>query len=310
MTTLRLGTRKSLMATTQSRRVADELERRTGVTVELVGVTTEGDVSRAHLTQMGGTGVFVSALRDRLLAGEVDFAVHSLKDLPTAPAEGITLAAVHRRDDPRDALCGPAKLADLPPGARVGTGSPRRVAQLRALRGDLKVVPIRGNADTRLRKITDGELDAVVLAYAGLGRIGRLDAVAEVLDPEQMLPAPGQGALAIECRSDRADLVELLRTVDDPATRAAVTAERTVLAVLEAGCSAPVGAYATVEDSADAEPSLYLTACVAGIDGARQVRLSASGRPERAEEIGRELAARLLAQGADQLMGERDIEPR
>lgn len=310
MITLRLGTRKSLMATTQSRRVAETLEQRTGVTVELVGVTTEGDVSRAHLTQMGGTGVFVSALRDSLLAGEVDFAVHSLKDLPTAPTEGITLAAVYRRDDPRDALCGSAKLADLPHGARVGTGSPRRVAQLRALRGDLNVVPIRGNADTRLRKITDGELDAVVLAYAGLGRIGRLDAVAEVLDPDQVLPAPGQGALAIECRSDRADLVELLRTVDDRATRAAVTAERTVLAVLQAGCSAPVGAYATVEDSADVKPSLYLTACVASIDGARQVRLSASGHPERAEEVGRELAARLLAQGADQLMGERDIEPR
>ncbi|MBA9001438.1 hydroxymethylbilane synthase [Thermomonospora cellulosilytica] len=310
MTTLRLGTRKSLMATTQSRHVADVLEERTGVTVELVGVTTEGDVSRAHLAQIGGTGVFVSALRDRLLSGEVDFAVHSLKDLPTGPAEGIALAAVYRRDDPRDALCGPAKLADLPRGATVGTGSPRRVAQLRALRGDLNVVPIRGNADTRLRKVTDGELDAVVLAYAGLGRIGRLDAVAEVLDPEQMLPAPGQGALAIECRSDRADLVELLRTVDDPATRAAVTAERTVLAALEAGCAAPVGAYATVEDTADVESSLYLTACVASIDGARQVRLSASGHPERAEEVGRELAARLFAQGADQLMGERDIEPR
>ncbi|PKK12187.1 hydroxymethylbilane synthase [Thermomonospora sp. CIF 1] len=311
MTALRLGTRKSLMATTQSRRVGDELTRLTGHAVELVGVTTEGDISRAHLAQMGGTGVFVSALRDKLISGEVDFAVHSLKDLPTAPAEGITLAAVYRRDDPRDALCGPLKLADLPRGARVGTGSPRRVAQLRALRGDLEIVPIRGNADTRLRKVADGELDAVVLAYAGLGRIGRRDAVVEVFDPADMLPAPGQGALALECRSDRLDLIELLATVDHAPTRAAVTAERTVLAVLEAGCSAPVGAYATVEDSAEEEqPSLHLSACVAGIDGARQVRLSGSGHPERAEEIGRELAARLLAQGADQLMGERHIEPR
>jgi hydroxymethylbilane synthase len=310
MTTLRLGTRKSLMATTQSQHVADVLSELTGHAVELVGVTTEGDVSRAHLAQMGGTGVFVSALRDRILSGEVDFAVHSLKDLPTGPADGIALAAVYRRDDPRDALCGPAKLADLPRGARVGTGSPRRVAQLRALRGDLEVVPIRGNADTRLRKVTDGELDAIVLAYAGLGRIGRTEMVAEVFDTDQMLPAPGQGALALECRTDRPDLVELLATVDDPATRAAVTAERTVLAVLEAGCSAPVGAYATIEDATDVEPSLRLTACVAAIDGARQVRLSASGHPERAEEIGRELAARLLAQGADQLMGERHIEPR
>ncbi|REE98008.1 hydroxymethylbilane synthase [Thermomonospora umbrina] len=310
MTVLRLGTRKSLMATTQSGFIADELSRLTGHAVELVGVTTEGDVSKAHLAQMGGTGVFVNALRDRILSGEVDFAVHSLKDLPTGPAEGIVLAAVHRRDDPRDALCGPAKLADLPRGARVGTGSPRRVAQLRALRADLDVVPIRGNADTRLRKVTDGELDAVVLAYAGLGRIGRLDAVSEIFDPDQMLPAPGQGALAIECRSDRGDLAELLGTVDDPSTRAAVTAERTVLAVLEAGCSAPVGAFATVEDPADVEPKLHLTACVAALDGARQVRLSASGHPERAEEIGRDLAARLLAQGADQLMGERRIEPQ
>ncbi|HEX2313833.1 MAG TPA: hydroxymethylbilane synthase [Thermomonospora sp.] len=310
MTVLRLGTRKSLMATTQSGLVADELTRLTGHAVELVGVTTEGDVSRAHLAQIGGTGVFVNALRDRILSGEVDFAVHSLKDLPTGPAEGITLAAVCRRDDPRDALCGPAKLADLPRGARVGTGSPRRVAQLRALRPDLDVVPIRGNADTRLRKVTDGELDAVVLAYAGLGRIGRLDAVSEVFDTDQMLPAPGQGALALECRTDRADLRELLGTVDDPDTRAAVVAERTVLAVLEAGCSAPVGAYATVEDTAEGEPKLHVTACVAAVDGARQVRLSASGHPERAEETGRALAARLLAQGADQLMGERRIEPR
>ncbi|MFF5264158.1 hydroxymethylbilane synthase [Actinomadura viridis] len=288
------------MAMTQSQLVADELTRRTGRAVELVGVTTEGDVSKALLAQMGGTGVFVSALRDRLLSGEVDFAVHSLKDLPTGAAEGIALAATPVRDDPRDALCGPAKLADLPRGARVGTGSPRRVAQLKALRPDLEVVPIRGNADTRLRKVTDGELDAVVLAYAGLGRIGRRDEVSEVFDPDQMLPAPGQGALALECRADRDDLRELLATVDDPATRAAVTAERTVLAVLEAGCSAPVGAYA-----AEVEQKLRLTAAVVADDGSRQIRLSASGHPGQAERLGRDLAAELLARGADQLMGER-----
>ncbi|MBX6766871.1 MAG: hydroxymethylbilane synthase, partial [Actinomadura rubrobrunea] len=222
----------------QSRLVADALSQRTGHAVELVGVTTEGDVSKALLAQIGGTGVFVSALRDRLLSGEVDFAVHSLKDLPTAPTEGIVLAATPPREDPRDVLCGPAKLADLPRGARVGTGSPRRVAQLRALRPDLEIVPIRGNADSRLRKVSSGELDAVVLAYAGLRRIGREDEIAEVFEPDQMLPAPGQGALAVECRADREDLRELLASVDDPATRAAVTAERTVLAVLEAGCSA------------------------------------------------------------------------
>src|SRR5258707_895895 len=185
MSALRLGTRKSLMATTQSQLVADTLTQVTGHAVELVGVTTEGDVSKALLAQIGGTGVFVNGLRDRLSSGDIDFAVHSLKDLPTASAPGIALAAVPVRDDPRDALCGPAKLADLPRGARIGTGSPRRMAQLRALRPDLEIVPIRGNADTRLRKITGGEVDAVVLAYAGLGRIGRLESVAEVFDPAQ-----------------------------------------------------------------------------------------------------------------------------
>jgi hydroxymethylbilane synthase len=299
-TALRLGTRRSLMATTQSQRVADALTQLTGHAVELVGVTTEGDVSRAQLAQMGGTGVFVSALRDRLLTGEIDFAVHSLKDLPTGPAEGVTLAATPRRDDPRDALCSASKLADLPRGARVGTGSPRRVAQLKALRTDLDVVPIRGNADTRLGKVTGGELDAVVLAYAGLRRIGRVDEIAEVFEPDQMLPAPGQGSLAVECRSDHDDLRGLLAVLDDPGTRAAVTAERAVLAVLEAGCSAPVGAYADVVGE-----RLDLTAAVVAFDGARQVRLSASGHPADAERIGRDLAAGLLDRGADQLMGER-----
>ncbi|WP_433470154.1 hydroxymethylbilane synthase [Spirillospora sp. CA-128828] len=289
------------MATTQSQGVADALSRLTGHAVELVGVTTQGDVSKALLAQIGGTGVFVNALRDKVLSGEVDFAVHSLKDLPTSETPGIVLAATPLRDDPRDALCGPSKLADLPRGARIGTGSPRRVAQLRALRADLEIVPIRGNADTRLRKVTDGELDAVVLANAGLARIGRLDAVGEVFDPDQMLPAPGQGALALECRADRADLRALLEAVDDPATRRAVVAERTVLNVLEAGCSAPVGTYA-----AEVDERLHLTATVAAYDGSRQVRLSASGHPDAAEQIGRDLADRLLAQGADQLMGERD----
>lgn len=298
---LRLGTRKSLMATTQSQGVADALSRLTGHAVELVGVTTQGDVSKALLAQIGGTGVFVNALRDKVLSGEVDFAVHSLKDLPTSETPGIALAATPARDDARDALCGPAKLADLPRGARIGTGSPRRVAQLRALRPDLEIVPIRGNADTRLRKVADGELDAVVLAHAGLKRIGRLDAVSEVFDPDQMLPAPGQGSLALECRADRDDLRALLGTIDDAATRRAVTAERTVLAVLEAGCSAPVGTYA-----AEVDERLHLTATVAAYDGSRQVRLSASGHPDAAEQLGRDLADRLLAQGADQLMGERE----
>ncbi|MEO3785631.1 hydroxymethylbilane synthase [Actinocorallia sp. B10E7] len=297
MKTLKLGTRKSLLAMTQSGMVADALTRATGRSVELVGITTEGDVSKALLAQIGGTGVFVNRLREKVLSGEVDFAVHSLKDLPTVPAEGIELVALPPRHDHRDALCGPGKLADLPAGAKVGTGSPRRVAQLRALRPDLEVVPIRGNADTRLAKVTDGELDAVVLANAGLTRIGRTEGIGELFEPELMLPAPGQGALAVECRSDDAELIELLHVLDDPATRAAVTAERTVLSVLEAGCSAPVGAFARVENEV-----LSLTAAVVSLDGARQIRLSASGHPERAVELGRELAARLFDQGADKLM--------
>ncbi|GAB3654009.1 hydroxymethylbilane synthase [Actinocorallia lasiicapitis] len=298
MTRLSLGTRKSLMAMTQSGLVAQALTRATGHDVDLVGVTTEGDVSKALLAQMGGTGVFVNGLREKILDGEVDFAVHSLKDLPTAPAEGITLVAIPPRDDPRDALCGPGKLAELPPGAKVGTGSPRRGAQLRALRPDLDVIAIRGNADTRLGKVTSGELDAIVLANAGLHRIGRTEAIGQVFSPEEMLPAPGQGALALECRSDRTVLLEILGVLDDPATRAAVTAERTVLAVLEAGCSAPVGAYAHLED----DDVLALTAAVVSHDGTRQLRLSASGHPDRAAELARELAQRLFDQGAAQLM--------
>ncbi|HTZ28679.1 MAG TPA: hydroxymethylbilane synthase, partial [Streptosporangiaceae bacterium] len=247
---LRLGTRKSPMAIVQSQHVARLISERTGREVELVGITTFGDVSRAQIAQIGGTGVFVSGLRTALLQGDVDVAVHSLKDLPTAQPEGIVLAAVPARDDPRDALAAHdgAKLADLPPGATIGTGAPRRAAQLLLLRPDLRPVPVRGNANTRLGRVTSGEVDAVVLAYAGLARIGRLDAVTQIFDPDEMLPAPGQGALAVECRSDRPDLADLLAAVDDPATHAATTAERTLLAALEAGCSAPVGGYAAGAD--------------------------------------------------------------
>ena len=196
------------MAIAQSRQVAGMITERTGRPAEIVGVMTLGDVSRAQLTQIGGTGVFVSALREALLAGEVDLAVHSLKDLPTGPAPGIVLAAVPPRDDPRDALAARdgAKLADLPAGARIGTSSPRRAAQLLALRGDLRCVPIRGNTDTRLGKVGSGEVNGVVLACAGLARLGCLHAVTQVFEPEEMLPAPGQGALAVECRDGEPEL--------------------------------------------------------------------------------------------------------
>lgn len=317
---LRLGTRRSALATTQSRWVAQTLTAATGRAVELVEVVTHGDVSTAPLAQIGGTGVFVSALRDALVAGEVDLAVHSLKDLPTAAPDAIALAAVPEREDPRDVLVARdgLTLTQLPPGARIGTGAPRRVAQLRALAAelslDLDVVPVRGNVDTRLRKVADGELDAVVLARAGLARLGRLAEVTEVLDPRQVLPAPGQGALAVECRATDADLLDLLAVLDDPRTRAAVTAERMLLAVLEAGCSAPVGAYA---DVVEGEPELdqhhrpadhhllHLRAVVAGIDGERSVRLSTTGPLDDPEGIGRRLAADLLSAGVSDLMGVR-----
>ncbi|MFF0310843.1 hydroxymethylbilane synthase [Streptosporangium sp. NPDC004379] len=287
------------MATTQSGLVADRFTALTGRSVELVGVTTFGDVSKANLTQLGGTGVFVSALRDKLIDGEIDFAVHSLKDLPTTQDPRVTIAAIPPRDDPRDALVGTAKLADLPPGAKIGTGSPRRIAQLRVLRPDLEYVPIRGNADTRIAKVTSGELHGVVLAAAGLGRLGREAEIAQIFEAEEMLPAPGQGALAVECRSDRADLVELLGVLDDAATRAAVTAERTVLAALEAGCAAPVGAY-----SAHQGEQLILTAAVVAVDGSRAVRKSTAGDPSASVNLGRDLASEMIAEGAGTLIGE------
>ncbi|MER6510153.1 hydroxymethylbilane synthase [Nonomuraea sp. NPDC001636] len=296
---LRLGTRRSLLATTQSQMVADALTARTGHPVELVGVTTFGDVTKAHLAQLGGTGVFVSALRDKLVEGEIDFAVHSLKDLPTKQDPRFTLAALPERHDHRDALVGPHKFADLPAGARVGTGSPRRVAMLSALRPDLEYVPIRGNADTRIGKVAAGELDAVVLASAGLTRLGRGGEIAQIFEVEELLPAPGQGALAVECLAARTDLIETLSVLDDPCTRSAVTAERAVLSALEAGCAAPVGAFA-----ADHGHTLNLTAVVVSIDGREAVRKSAAGSPSEAAQLGRLLAAEMIAEGADRLMGE------
>jgi hydroxymethylbilane synthase len=244
---IRLGTRRSALALAQSQPVADALAAATGRPVELVEITTRGDVTAEPLARIGGTGVFVSALRDAVLAGEVDLAVHSYKDLPTAPATGLTVAAVPLREDPRDVLIAAdgRKLADLRQGATVGTGSPRRAAQLLAFRPDLNVTPVRGNVDTRIRLVMSGDVDAVVLARAGLARLGRLDEATQVLEIDEMLPAPAQGALAVECRPDT-ELAASIAMLDDPHSRAAVDAERSLLATLEAGCSAPVGAYAEV----------------------------------------------------------------
>ena len=300
---IRIGTRASLLARTQSGMVADRLTEATGLPTELVHIRTHGDVSNAPLAQMGGTGVFVGALRDALLRGEVDVAVHSLKDLPTTPPEGIALAAVPRREDPRDVVVARdgLTLGELPPGATVGTGAPRRVAQIAALGLGVDLVGIRGNVDTRIAKVRSGELDAVVLARAGLARLGRVEEATEVIDPIQVLPAPGQGALAVECRADD-DLVTVLATaLDDPDTRACVTAERVVLAELEAGCSAPVGALAEVA-MGDSGDELWVRAVALSPDGALSVRRSASGSLEDPEGLGRSLAAEMLSEGAADLI--------
>lgn len=278
---LRLGTRRSQLALVQSRWVAERLEKALVAAgrpagVELVEVTTDGDRTKAPLSSLGGTGVFVSALRDALLDGSIDLAVHSLKDLPTAPAQGLVVAAVPFREDPRDVLVARdgLTLGELPAGSRVGTGSPRRAAQIRALGLGHEVVDIRGNVDTRLRKVADGEVDAVVLARAGLLRLERAGEATEVFDPLLMLPAPGQGALAVECRADDAEVRAVLAELDDPFTRHCVVAERALLARLEAGCAAPVGALAEVVLGDDGD-ELSLRAVAASPDGAVTIRRSA-----------------------------------
>jgi len=301
--TVRFGTRGSALARTQCGHVADAFRAATGREVELVEVRTDGDRSTAPLATMGGAGVFVGALRDALLRGDVDVAVHSLKDLPTAPAADIELAAVPAREDPRDALVARdgLTLGELPAGSTVGTGSPRRVAQLAALGLGLEVVGVRGNVDTRIAKVGSGDLDAVVLARAGIARLGRTDEITETLDPLQMLPAPGQGALAVECRAGDRLAGELLAALDDPRTHAAVTCERTVLAELEAGCSAPVGALAEVVEGDDGD-ELWVRAVALSPDGSRSVRRSASGSSGSPVAVGRTLAAEMLDEGAAQLI--------
>ncbi|MFJ4076932.1 MULTISPECIES: hydroxymethylbilane synthase [unclassified Curtobacterium] len=306
-TPIRLGTRASRLAVAQSQDVADRLAAASGRPVELVTVTSEGDTNRASLASLGGTGVFASALREALVAGEVDVLVHSLKDLPTAPYPGLTIAAVPKRADARDVLVARngATVESLPEGAKVGTGSPRRVAQLKAKRPDLDVIDIRGNIDTRLGRVDD-DLDAVVLAAAGLTRIDRLSAATELLDLGFWPSAPGQGALAIETRAAETDtnLLAALRKIEHAPTRLTVSAEREVLAKLEAGCSAPIGATAVV----DAE-LLLVSATVYSPDGAEYrtashaavLEGSAQDRLAEALEVGGRVAAELLENGAGDL---------
>ena len=297
--TLRLGTRRSRLASTQSTHVADAL-RAHGHTVELVEIVTEGDRSSAPLEVIGGTGVFASALRAALQRGEVDFAVHSLKDLPTTPEPGLVIAAIPRREDVRDVLISRdgSTLGELPSGARVGTGSPRRAAQVHALGLGLETVSIRGNVETRIAAATSGELDAVILARAGLSRLGLLDQVSETLDPIQILPAAGQGALAVECRAADEEVGRILAVLDDADTRTCVSAERAVLRALEAGCTAPVGVLAEVVEGMD-ELELSVRAFVGTKDGSVQLRRSLIGPVSDPEGVGLRLADLLLEDGAD-----------
>jgi len=305
---IRIGTRGSLLATTQAATIRDALAAR-GHSAELVIISTEGDRSSEPIANIG-VGVFTAALREAIHDGQVDVAVHSYKDLPTAEDPRFVIAAVPARMDARDALVARdgLVLGELPAGSVIGTSSPRRAAQLRALGLGLEIRPLRGNLDTRLNRVSSGILDAVVVARAGLARIGRLDAVTETLEPVQMLPAPAQGALAVECRSGDSALGQLLAELDDADTRAAVTAERALLAELEAGCSAPVGAIAEVVESIDEEGHVFeelsLRGCVAALDGSDVIRASGIGTPGRARELGLSVAAELFELGARELIAE------
>ncbi|MDM4763320.1 hydroxymethylbilane synthase [Galbitalea sp. SE-J8] len=300
---IRLGTRGSALALAQSQQVADALAARAKREVVLVPVTTHGDTSGASLAQLGGTGVFAGALREALAAGEVDVVVHSLKDLPTAPADGLVIGAVPKRADPRDALVArdALTLETLPAGARVGTGSPRRRAQLLDARGDLEVADLRGNVDTRLARVTDAaasdRLDAVVLAAAGLARIDRSDVATQQLSIDSWPTAPGQGALAIEVRRGEERLVAAL---NHGPSRTIVEAERAVLAELEAGCAAPIAAHAIIDDG-----MLFLSARVYAPDGGSRLTASHAlyldDTPTPATDLAARVAAELVALGAREI---------
>lgn len=296
---IRIGTRGSELATTQSGHVRDALTRN-GHPAELTIVKTAGDRNRHDPVEKIGIGVFTQALRHALRTGACDIAVHSFKDLPTAEEEDLVVAAVPAREDPREVLVSRtgATLAELPAGAKVGTSAPRRVAQLRALRPDLEIRPLRGNIETRMSRVRE-DLDAVILARAGLARTGRLAMAAQSLDVTELMPAPAQGALAVECRADDVELALALRRVDHRPTRVRAIAERTILEVLQAGCTAPVGAHATLSGGV-----LHLTAGVFGLDGERRLVRAAAGDPDRPRDLGREVAGALLAAGAHEIMGD------
>jgi hydroxymethylbilane synthase len=298
---IRIGTRASPLALWQANHVADRLRPLAAPRpVELVHVQTEGDRDQsASLAHIGGRGVFTKEIERALLDGRVDVAVHSLKDLPTQPVDGLILAAVPKRGPTGDVLVanGVSRFDDLPVGAKVATGSLRRRAQLLHRRPDLRLADIRGNVETRLRKLQDGGFDALVLAQAGLERLGLNGVVTEVLDSRWMLPAVGQGALGLECRSDDFPTRQMLANLDEPATRSAVEAERALLLHLGGGCQVPLGALAQVYGD-----TVVLRATVLAVDGSRRIAGEESGPVGSAGDVGDRLAARLRELGAAELL--------
>lgn len=298
-----IGTRGSKLALWQARHIAELLRQaHPGLAVELKHIVTTGDkILDVPLAQIGGKGLFTKELETAMLAGEIDLAVHSLKDVPAELPDGLTLAAVTERNDPLDAWVSAnyPSWRELPTGATVGTSSLRRKAQLLRLRPDVNIVSLRGNLDTRLRKLDEGQFDAIVLAAAGLRRLGWADRIAAVLSPTDCLPAVGQGVLAIETRRDDAAIRSLTVCLEDVATRACVTAERRFLSAVEGGCQVPLGVYATV-----AAHRLNLQARILSVDGRRCVAGELDGPPDQAVELGETLAARLLAAGGREILAE------
>jgi hydroxymethylbilane synthase len=300
--TPRIGTRGSLLAKWQAEWVRKQLFAKTGVEAEIVVVKTSGDkLANSPLSQIGGKGIFVKELEEALLGETIDLAVHSVKDVPTDINSRLMFPAVCRREDVRDCLVGAkgATLATLRQGARVGTGSLRRQAQLRHLRPDLDVRDLRGNVDTRLRKVESGEYEAVMLAKAGLDRLGMSERITEVMRPENFLPAVGQGAIAVECRLRDTEAGDLLAGLDDAETRAAIVAERALLGAVQGGCQVPLGAWARVERG-----ELVIEACVCSVDGAQYVRQRATAAPDKAAELGQHMAELLIEAGAREILEE------
>lgn len=300
---IKIGTRASLLAVTQSTWVKEQIEKQhPGTTVELVKITTKGDkILDVPLAKVGGKGLFVKEIEDALLDGRADLAVHSMKDVPTDLPGGLHLAIVTERENPQDAFISKkyTNVLDLPQGATVGTSSLRRKSQLACLRPDLTIEDLRGNLDTRLRKLDEGQYDAIILAAAGLNRLGMSERITSLFDPSQMLPAIGQGALGLELRRDDAELLEGIAFLNHAKTATAVNAERAFLLRLEGGCQVPIGAFATA-----GEDHVTLTGLIASVDGKEILKEVVSGPAENAAELGTGLAEKLLAMGGRQILDE------